>query len=73
MFGFDSQGKEFKTALQTAGADMTIVKEWLKTAEKTRKQYENIKEDYEKARASLSSSSEYSAKSTPLKQRSTSA
>lgn len=53
MFGFDSQGKEFKTALQTAGADMTIVKEWLKTAEKTRKQYENIKEDYEKARASL--------------------
>lgn len=53
MFGFDPQGKELKIALQTAGADMTIVKEWLKTAEKAKKQYENVKEDYEKARASL--------------------
>lgn len=53
MFGFDSQGKEIKTAMQAAGADMTLVKEWLKTAEKTRKQYESVKDSYDKARACL--------------------
>lgn len=53
MFGFDSQGKELKTAMQIAGGDTVLVKEWLKTAEKTKKQYENVKEAYDKARASL--------------------
>ena len=53
MFGFDSQGKELKNAMQIAGADMTLVKEWLKMAEKTKKQYEIVKDSYEKARASL--------------------
>ena len=53
MFGFDFQGKELKIAMQTAGADMVIVKEWLKTAEKTKKLHESVKDSYEKARASL--------------------
>ena len=53
MFGFDSQGKELRIAMQTAGADMSVVKEWLKTTEKMKKQYEVTKEHYERARASL--------------------
>lgn len=53
MFGFDSQGKELKIAMQTAGADMAVVKEWLKTTEKMKKQYESTKEHYDRARASL--------------------
>lgn len=38
LFGSDEEVKKLKTAFGAAGADMSIVKAWLKTYEKTRKE-----------------------------------
>lgn len=37
MFRVDSEGKELRKAMQAAGADMSVVRSWLKTADKMKK------------------------------------
>lgn len=53
MFGEDSQIRQLKKDMQATGCDMNVVKEWQKTLDRMKKQYEPQCECYESARTSL--------------------
>lgn len=53
LIGLDQKEKDFKTAMQAAGADMSVVKEWLKVYEKTRKLSLTIAGNYYDVRNNL--------------------
>lgn len=53
LMGLDQEEKDFKNAMQMAGANMTEVKEWLKVYEKTRKASLTVAGQYYDVRNSL--------------------
>lgn len=58
ILGLNSSEKEFKTAMETAGADMTYVNRWLKLYQKTRKNSENVIKRYYGVKTALSTLSD---------------